>query len=100
MTTKMIMTNGEDVEVAAVDTLVPDSKVRVELGMSAMKMWRLDHDPAMAALDWPPPVRTNTRGHKSRWRSGLEKFKQNLAKKAIAERAQLHARQPGKRRSR
>ena len=40
-----------------VDTLVPDPKVAEEFHTTLMTLWRWDHDPAKAALGWPPKVK-------------------------------------------
>lgn len=68
------------------DVLVPDPQVRVEFGdISEMATHRWDHDPKMAELGWPPPIRI--RGRKFRSRRALEAFKQTLVRRAITERA-------------
>jgi hypothetical protein len=69
---------------AAPDTFVPDSAVRQELNASTMTLWRWDHDPAMIAFGWPPPVKIGNRKHRSRHQ--LEQFKKNLMMKAAATR--------------
>jgi hypothetical protein len=67
-----------------IDTLVPDPKVREELGgISPMAMWRWERDPN---LDFPPAV--YVRGRKFRSRHQLETFKANLLKLAAANRTQ------------
>ena len=64
------------------DELVPDPQVWAELGISSMTLWRWDHDPKLAALGFPPPIKIRTRNFRSRRR--LEKFKSNLLKNAVA----------------
>jgi hypothetical protein len=67
------------------DSLVPDHVVRQEVGgVSRMSLWRWDRDPAMAALGWPPGIELNGRRYRSR--QGLEAFKANLMRQAIAAR--------------
>jgi hypothetical protein len=72
--------------VAKNDTFVPDRLVRAELNISPMTAWRWDRDQAMAELGWPPPIRTAANGRKHRSRRLLEKFKQNMVQRAIADR--------------
>ena len=67
-----------------VDKLVPDNMVRAELAISTMGAWRWDRDPKMAELGWPPCIRIGPRKYRSR--QALERFKQNLVRRAIAER--------------
>jgi hypothetical protein len=71
---------------AASDSFVPDRQVRAELCIAPMTMWRWDRDPAMAALGWPPPMRTRPNAHKKRSHSRLEQFKANMLQRAIAAR--------------
>jgi hypothetical protein len=80
----------------AADELVPDPQVRREFGgRSEMWTWRLDHDEKMAALGWPPPIRINRLKYRSR--RALNEFRENLVRRAIAERAApAAARKPGK----
>lgn len=71
-----------------VDEFVPDQKVRKELGISDVTLWRWDRDPAKAALGWPPPVNFS-RGkthRKFRSRQQLEQFKANLIQLALGKR--------------
>jgi hypothetical protein len=67
-----------------VDSLVPDPKVAQEFHTTLMTLWRWDHDPAKAALGWPPKVKIGARNY--RHRSQIEAFKANLLKRALAER--------------
>jgi hypothetical protein len=69
----------------AIDEFVPDSKVRAELGISDVTMWRWDRDPQKAALGWPPPMRTGTAKYTRKFRSRrlLEQFKANVLQRAI-----------------
>jgi hypothetical protein len=70
------------------DVLVPDAAAAAELGnVSRMSIFRWDRDPAMAALGFPPRIMLNGRGYRSRQQ--LEKFKQNLMRKAIAARDEV-----------
>ena len=70
------------------DSLVPDTLVAVELGVSTMTVWRWDNEDAdadaVAALGWPPPVVYRRR--KFRSRQALEAFKKNLLDRAVKER--------------
>ena len=68
------------------DQFVPDSQVRAELSISPMTMWRMDRDPRLAELGWPPPMRPMANGYKYRSRLALEKFKQNMLQRALAAR--------------
>jgi hypothetical protein len=67
------------------DTFVPDRVVRAELCIAPMTLWRWDHDPALADLGWPPPVKIGGR-RKFRSRQQLEAFKRNMLERAIAAR--------------
>jgi hypothetical protein len=67
------------------DELVPDPIVCREFNISAMTLWRWDHDPELAALGLPPPVVIRKR--KFRVRRHLEAFKQCMLRRAIAQRA-------------
>ena len=78
-------TDAADDSDAAPDELVPDPVVRREFNVSAMTLWRWDHDPGLVALGLPPPVMIRNR--KFRFRKKLEKFKQNILRRAIAQRA-------------
>jgi hypothetical protein len=70
------------------DSLVPDTLVTVELGVSTMTVWRWDNEDAdadaVAPLGWPPPIVFRRR--KFRSRQALEIFKKNLTDRAIKER--------------
>jgi hypothetical protein len=70
--------------------LVPDPVVCREFNISAMTLWRWDHDAKLAALGLPPPVIIRRR--KFRVRQQLEEFKRTMMRRAIAERSQLPAR--------
>jgi predicted DNA-binding transcriptional regulator AlpA len=61
--------------------LVPDPQVCREFGVTAMTVWRWDHDPE---LNFPPPIRIRRR--KFRHRRALEDFKRQLVRNAIARR--------------
>jgi hypothetical protein len=67
-----------------IDSLVPDPTVAKEFHTTLMTLWRWDHDPAKAALGWPPKVKIGARNY--RHRSALESFKANLLQRALAER--------------
>jgi hypothetical protein len=67
------------------DALVPDPQVMREFGITAMSLHRWDHDEKMSELGWPPPIRIRKR--KFRSRHALEHFKQEMARRAIAERS-------------
>ena len=66
------------------DEMVPDSQIMHEFRISAMTLWRWDHDPRMATAGWPPAIRIRTR--KFRSRRATDQFKANMAERAIAER--------------
>jgi hypothetical protein len=68
------------------DELVPDPIVCREFNISAMTLWRWDHDPELAALGLPPPVVIRKR--KFRVRRQLEAFKQRMLRRAIEQRAE------------
>jgi hypothetical protein len=72
--------SGED----EADELVPDPIVCGEFNISAMTLWRWDHDPELAALGLPPPVIIRKR--KFRVRRQLESFKQRMLRRAIEQR--------------
>jgi len=63
------------------DQFVPDPQVCKEFGITAMTLWRWDRDPD---LGFAP--RIQIRGKNYRSRQLLEKFKQRMVAKAIAER--------------
>jgi predicted DNA-binding transcriptional regulator AlpA len=63
------------------DELVPDPQVCKEFGITAMTLWRWDHD---EELDFPPPVKIRKKNYRSR--QLLEQFKQRMVATAIAER--------------
>jgi hypothetical protein len=76
----------------APDEFVPDQKVRKELGISGVTLWRWDRDRAKAALGWPPPI-TFAWGktpRKFRSRQQLEIFKANVLRLALLKRAPEH----------
>ena len=58
---------------------VPDPQVCREFGVTAMTLWRWDHD---IELNFPPPIRIRRR--KFRYRRALEDFKRQLVRNAIA----------------
>jgi predicted DNA-binding transcriptional regulator AlpA len=58
--------------------LIPDPEVLDEFHISAMTLWRWDHD---EELKFPPPIRIRNR--KYRQRSALDEFKQRLIQDAI-----------------
>jgi hypothetical protein len=62
-------------------TLVPDAEVRKEFKITAMTLWRWDHDPD---LGFPPPA--IIRGRKYRSRALLDAFNQTLIEQALANR--------------
>jgi hypothetical protein len=64
-----------------VEHLVPDP-----IGVTLMSIWRWDRDPAKHELGWPPKVQISGRNYRAR--SQLEVFKQNLVKRALAERGE------------
>jgi hypothetical protein len=71
------------------DTFVPDPLVWKELGVSSMTGWRWAHDPT---LDFPVAVRI--RGRNFRSRRQLERWKQRMLRRAIAQHANAAARKP------
>jgi len=56
------------------DEFVPDPQVLAEFGITAMTAWRWDHDPELAELGWPPPIKIRSRNFRSR--RHLERFKE------------------------
>jgi hypothetical protein len=47
--------------------LVSDAQARRELGgISAMTLWRWDHDPAKAPPGWQLPIKIGTRNYRTR----------------------------------
>jgi hypothetical protein len=68
------------------DTFVPDPFVWKELGVSSMTGWRWAHDPT---LDFPVAVRI--RGRNFRSRRQLERWKQRMLRRAIAQHANAAA---------
>jgi predicted DNA-binding transcriptional regulator AlpA len=62
------------------DELIPDPQVLREFNISAMTLWRWDHDPD---LDFPPPIKIRRR--KFRSRQALDEFK--MTRRAIEQRA-------------
>jgi hypothetical protein len=64
------------------DQFVPDPQVCREFGITAMTLWRWDHDPD---LGFAP--RIQIRGKNYRSRKHLEEFKQRMVIGAIAARA-------------
>jgi hypothetical protein len=83
--TKPVAASGESGEDEP-DELVPDPIVCREFNISAMTLWRWDHDPELAALGLPPPVIIRKR--KFRVRRQLESFKQCMLRRAIEQRAE------------
>ena len=83
--TKSVAASGESGEDEP-DELVPDPIVCREFNISAMTLWRWDHDPELAALGLPPPVIIRKR--KFRVRRQLESFKQRMLRRAIEQRAE------------
>jgi hypothetical protein len=61
------------------DELVPDPQVQKEFGITAMTLWRWDHDPD---LGFAPRIKI--RGKNYRSRKHLEEFKQRMVANAIA----------------
>jgi hypothetical protein len=64
------------------DVLVPDPQIQREFGVTAMTIWRWDHDPD---LNFPPAVKIRKR--KFRSRRALETFKQRMLADALARRS-------------
>jgi hypothetical protein len=77
--TKMAKATPDD------NKLMPDRDVRAEFKVTAMTLWRWDHDPRMAELGWPQPVRICKRKYRSHRQ--IQAFKAALIAKSIAERA-------------
>jgi hypothetical protein len=78
-----------DTAVAAGDDFVPDRLVAREFGCTKMTLWRWDHDDALIALGWPPPIKIRERNFRSR--TMLNKFKEAMLLQAIAARASSRA---------
>ncbi len=66
------------------DPWVLDPQVCREFSISAMTLWRWDHDEELVGMGLPPPV--TIRKRKFRSRRGLEGFKKRIFEKAIRER--------------
>jgi hypothetical protein len=66
------------------DEHVSDPQVCKEMSVSAMALWRWDHDEEMIALGWPPPIVIKKRKYRSR--KMLEQFKATMLKHAIEQR--------------
>jgi hypothetical protein len=80
-------------EAKGIDSLVPDSQVRAELGgISAMTWWRWQVDEALIKLGLPPLIKVRDRIF--RFRKPLEAFKHALMLQAIKERSRLLKRGP------
>jgi hypothetical protein len=73
--------NGDD-DGAAPEILVPDPQVWREFNICSMTLARWTADPT---LGFPPPLKINGRNFRSR--RLLEKFKADLLRKAISDRA-------------
>ena len=63
------------------DQLVPDPVICREFGISAMTLWRWDHDPT---LNFPKRISIRNRNFRSR--KQIEAFKRRLVRGAIAQR--------------
>jgi predicted DNA-binding transcriptional regulator AlpA len=61
----------------AADVLLPDPKVTERYGITAMTLWRWDHD---EKLNFPPPIRIGRR--KYRKLSELVAFERDAARRA------------------
>jgi hypothetical protein len=72
--------------VAEEDEWLKDKKIRTDLKISPMTLWRMDRDPKLAALGWPQPIRLGAGGHKRRSKNQYEKFKANMLAQALADR--------------
>jgi hypothetical protein len=68
----------DDIAQDAPDELVPDPEVCREFNVTAMTLWRWDHD---VKLKFPPPVQIRRRNFRSRRQ--LELFKTQLMRKAL-----------------
>jgi hypothetical protein len=60
---------------------IADTKVRSQLGVSEMSVWRWDHDPSMAPPGWPARVKIGRRNYRNR--EQFEAFKARLMRVAI-----------------
>ena len=80
-------TNAPPTPPVAADTeWLKDKKIRDDLKVSPMTLWRMDHDERLLALGWPRPVRLGPGGHKRRPKNQYEKFKANMLAQALADR--------------
>jgi hypothetical protein len=66
------------------DQLIPDPRVCVELGVTAMTLWRWDRNPELIALGWALAVYINKRKYRSRRQ--LERFKAAMMRRGIENR--------------
>jgi hypothetical protein len=87
--TKSVASSGDIDGEDGPDELVPDPIVCREFNISAMTLWRWDHDPELTALGFPPPV--TIRKRKFRLRKQLEAFKRTILRRAIAAHAEASA---------
>lgn len=76
------------------DQLVPDPVVQKELGITAMTLWRWEHDPA---LQFPPKIKIRERNYRSR--NELEAFKTRLIANAAAQTRARDKKSNGKKQS-
>ncbi len=74
------------------DQLIPDPRVCVELGVTAMTLWRWDRNPELIALGWALPVHINKRKYRSRRQ--FEKFKRMMVQRAIENRDRTGRKKP------
>jgi len=72
--------------VATDDEWLKDKKIRADLKVSAMTLWRMDRDAKLAALGWPVPIRLGPGGHKHRSKNQYEISKANMLAQALADR--------------
>jgi len=63
------------------DGFVPDTKVRAQLAVSEMTLWRWDHEPDRAPKGWPARVKMGRRNYRNG--KEYEAFKTGLMQAAI-----------------
>jgi hypothetical protein len=72
-----------------IDSFVPEARVREEFDVTAMTLYRWDHD---RDLGFPPPI--TIRGRKYRSRKQLQEFKERQIKLAIVNRKAITGGKP------
>jgi hypothetical protein len=69
------------------DDLVPDPVIMKEFDLTAMKLWRWDHNPE---IGFPPKIKIGARNYRSR--RAIEAFKAELLRRAIENQHRIYDR--------